>query len=63
MRHSVRMTTTVKINGHDENKLTVFEIEDFVNLEQELRRHTQLLRAKYQIVDQSVAIRKMRTSY
>lgn len=64
MRHQVRMSTTFRnAKGRDEAKVTVFEVEDFGNLEAELKRQTQLIKAKYRIVDQQIVIRKLRTSY
>lgn len=64
MRHSVRMSTLVRKHNKQENKLVVFEVEDLVNLESELKRRTQLLiNEGNKILDQTIVLSKMRTSY
>lgn len=60
MRHTVRMSTIVRKNNRDETKVIVFEVEDFVNVESELKRRTQQLKNDgNKILDQTVTLRQM----
>lgn len=63
MRHSVRLRTIVRRRGKEESKEIVFEVENFINLESELKRRTTLQSEGGKVVSQTIVITSMRTSY